>query len=64
MNDSLQEKIKKLHLAGILQTADMRAEQAAKEQMSYMEFLELLINDENLNRSVSEAVHNLISLEL
>ena len=51
MNDSLQEKIKKLHLAGILQTADMRAEQAAKEQMSYMEFLELLINDENLNRS-------------
>ena len=51
MNDSLQEKIKKLHLAGILQTADMRAEQATKEQMSYMEFLELLINDENLNRS-------------
>ena len=51
MNDSLQEKIKKLHLAGILQAADMRAEQAAKEQMSYMEFLELLINDENLNRS-------------
>ena len=51
MHDSLQEQIKKLHLAGILQTADMRAEQAAKEQMSYMEFLELLINDENLNRS-------------
>ena len=51
MNDSLQAKIKKLHLAGILQTADMRAEQAVKEQLSYMEFLELLINDENLNRS-------------
>ena len=51
MNDSLREKMKKLHLAGILQTADMRAEQAAKEQMSYIEFLELLINDENLNRS-------------
>lgn len=51
MNDSLQDKIKKLHLAGILQTADMRAEQAVKEQLSYMEFLELLINDENLNRS-------------
>ena len=51
MNDSLQEKIKKLHLAGLLQTADMRAEQAVKEQMSYMEFLELVINDENLNRS-------------
>lgn len=45
------EKIKKLHLAGILQTADMRAEQAAREQMSYMEFLEILVNDENLNRT-------------
>lgn len=51
MNDALQEKIKKLHLAGMLQTADMRAEQAVAEQLSYMEFLELLINDENLNRS-------------
>ena len=51
MNDILQEKIKKLHLAGMPQTADTRAEQAAKEQLSYMEFLELLINDENLNRS-------------
>ena len=50
MNDLLQEKIKKLHPAGILQTADMRADQAVREQMSYMEFLELLINDENLNR--------------
>lgn len=36
MNDILQEKIKKLHLAGMLQTADMRAEQAAKDQLSYM----------------------------
>lgn len=51
MNDTLHDKIKKLHLAGILQTADMRAEQAIKEKMSYMEFLEVLINDENLNRT-------------
>lgn len=51
MNDSLQEKIKKLHLAGLLQSADMRAEQAAREQLSYIEFLELLIGDETLNRS-------------
>lgn len=51
MNDSLQEKIKKLHLAGVVQTADMRAEQATKEQLSYLEFLELIINDEYLNRS-------------
>ncbi|MDD4397904.1 MAG: ATP-binding protein, partial [Sphaerochaetaceae bacterium] len=51
MNDSLSGKIKKLHLAGILQTADMRAEQAVKEHMSYLEFLEVLVNDENMNRS-------------
>ena len=51
MNDSLSGKIKKLHLAGILQTADMRAEQAVKEHMSYLEFLEMLVNDENMNRS-------------
>jgi DNA replication protein DnaC len=51
MNDSLHEKIKKLNLAGILQTADMRAEQAAKEQLAYMEFLELLVCDEHLNRA-------------
>lgn len=51
MNDSLYEKIKKLHLAGVLQTADMRIEQATREQMSFQEFLEILINDEYLNRA-------------
>lgn len=51
MNDSLMEKIKKLHFAGLLQTADMHAEQDVKEQLSYIGFLELLINDENLNRA-------------
>ena len=51
MNDSLLEKIKKLHLAGMLRTADMRAEQAVREHMSYLEFLEVLVNDENMNRS-------------
>jgi len=51
MNDILRDKIKSLHLAGILQTADMRAEQAAKEHLAYMEFLEILISDEHLNRA-------------
>lgn len=51
MNDSLLEKIRKLHLAGMLRTADMRAEQAVREHMSYLEFLEVLVNDENMNRS-------------
>jgi DNA replication protein DnaC len=51
MTDTLREKLKKLMLSGIIKTADMRAEQAAKEQMSYTEFLELLVNDEHMNRS-------------
>lgn len=51
MNDSLKDKIRKLHMPGIIQTADMRAEQAEKEHMSYMEFLEVVINDEHLSRA-------------
>ena len=51
MNENLLYKIKKLNLAGISQTMSMRIEQAAKENLSHLEFLELLIEDEYLNRS-------------
>lgn len=51
MNDSLQGKLKKLHLSGITKTADMRIEQSIKEKLSYQEFLEILINDELMNRT-------------
>ena len=50
MNDSLAVKIKRLNLAGMIKTVDMRVEQAIKESLSYVEFLELIINDEHLNR--------------
>jgi DNA replication protein DnaC len=50
MNDSLTAKIRKLNLAGMVKTVDMRVEQAIKEGLSYIEFLELIINDEHLNR--------------
>ena len=50
MNDSLAVKIRKLNLAGMVKTVDMRAAQAIKESLSYVEFLELLVNDEHLNR--------------
>ena len=49
MNDSLAVKIKKLNLAGMVQTVDMRVAQATKEKLSYVEFLELIISDEHLN---------------
>jgi len=50
MTDALVAKIRKLNLVGLVKTVDMRAEQAIKESLSYVEFLELLINDEHLNR--------------
>ncbi|MDD2422519.1 MAG: IS21-like element helper ATPase IstB [Heliobacteriaceae bacterium] len=51
MNDALQDKLKKLHFSGITKTAEMRIEQAIREKLSYQEFLELLINDELMNRT-------------
>lgn len=51
MNDALQGKLKKLHFSGIIKTADMRIEQAIREKLAYQEFLEILINDELLNRA-------------
>jgi len=50
MTDSLIAKIRKLNLAGMVKTVDMRTSQAIKESLSYVEFLELLVNDEHLNR--------------
>lgn len=51
MNDALHDKLKKLHFSGIAKTADTRIEQAIREKLSYQEFLEILINDEMMNRT-------------
>jgi len=50
MNDGLMQKIKGLNLAGIYKTADSRIEYARRENLSHLEFLELLINDEYMSR--------------
>ncbi len=50
MNDLLYAKLKALKLSGIVKTIETRNEEALKDNISYMEFLELLINDEVLNR--------------
>lgn len=50
MNDITSLRLKQLKLSGIVKTLDTRNEQAIKENMSYMEFVELLLNDEILNR--------------
>jgi DNA replication protein DnaC len=50
MNDLLISRLKDLKLSGIIKTLDTRNEEAIKNSFSYMEFFELLINDEVLNR--------------
>lgn len=50
MNDIMTSRLKQLKLSGIVKTVDTRNEQAIKDQLSYMEFLELLLSDEFANR--------------
>lgn len=50
MNNLLLDKLKNLKLSGVVKSIDMRNEQAIKDNLSYMEFVELLVNDEVLNR--------------
>ncbi|WP_276525009.1 hypothetical protein [Acetivibrio clariflavus] len=42
MNDLMFSRLRQLKLSGFIKTVEARNEQAIKEQMSYMEFLELL----------------------
>jgi DNA replication protein DnaC len=50
MNDVMLSKLKQLKLSGIIKTFETRNEQAIKEQLSYIEFFELLLSDEMANR--------------
>jgi DNA replication protein DnaC len=42
----LQPRLKRLKLGGMLQTLELRLDQAQKERLGYLEFLELLLEDE------------------
>jgi len=46
MNSTLFKDLRNLKLSGIAKTLEVRNEQAIREKLSYMEFLELLIEDE------------------
>ncbi len=50
MNDLLLSKLRQLKLSGVVKSLDSRNEQAIKEKMSYIEFIELLVSDEVANR--------------
>jgi DNA replication protein DnaC len=50
MNNTLTKNLRNLKLSGVVKTVEVRNEQAIKEKLSFMEFLELLIEDELTNR--------------
>jgi len=50
MNDRLQTALKQLRLSGLAQSLDVRLEEATSHQLSHAEFLELILQDEQLVR--------------
>lgn len=46
MNPQLKSALKRLKLSGLLSTLEVRLQEAAGNQLSYAEFLELILNDE------------------
>src|SRR3989304_1165450 len=46
LQHQLEEKLKVLHLGGFLQTLDLRLQQAQGSSWGYVEFLQLLVQDE------------------
>jgi DNA replication protein DnaC len=55
----LLPKLRQLKLSGMLQTLDLRADQAVERQLSPLEFLALLLDDELERRSQQHLVHSL-----
>jgi DNA replication protein DnaC len=50
MNDRLQTALHQLRLSGLAQSLDVRLQEAAGHQLSHVEFLELIVQDELLVR--------------
>ena len=50
MNDSIDQALRTLRLSGALQTLDLRLQEAAANNLSHEEFLEILLQDEMLTR--------------
>lgn len=46
MKDSLQSTLRKLRLSGLAQSLDVRLQEAASHNLSHVEFLELILQDE------------------
>ena len=50
MNESLINKLRKLRLSGLLETLEVRLHEAQSNNLTYAEFLELILQDELLVR--------------
>jgi DNA replication protein DnaC len=46
MNESLSSALRKLRLSGLVQTLEVRLQEAASHHLSHLEFLELILQDE------------------
>jgi len=51
MNERLQTLLRQLRLSGLAQSLDVRIQEAASHQLNYVEFLELILQDESLVRN-------------
>lgn len=51
MNATLREQLKQLRLSGLLQTLEVRLQEAKSSKLDYAEFLELIFEDEMVVRS-------------
>ena len=51
MNEALSKALKQLRLSGLLQTLEVRLQEATSHGLSHADFLELLVQDELLVRS-------------
>lgn len=51
MNDRLQTALRQLRLSGLAESLDIRLQEAAGHQLSHLEFLELVLQDELLVRN-------------
>jgi DNA replication protein DnaC len=51
MNDALRQTLKKLRLSGLLESLEVRLQEAAGHGLSHVEFLELILQDELAVRS-------------
>ena len=51
MHESLQQTLKKLRLSGLASSLDIRVQEAAASQLTHLEFLELILQDELVVRS-------------